>query len=324
MPWFAVDDSAHSHPKLLRAGNAAVGLWLRCGSYASQHLTDGIVPGAVAAMYGTAPQILKLVRVGLWHAADHDCTRCVRPAAGDYVMHDYSPPNPTRQEVLQRRAKAAAKKRQQRGIAPDSAPIRDGNELDSQGKTDPIHSPVFDEPAGHRDTSRGDSLETSRARVPSPPLPSNGSEREKGERSGGLAPEALSLISSDWQPAPDDVRAAQAARVANGRPVLTGAQLAEVTRKFVRRMTADRREATNWGPRWQDWAERERPTDSTAQPSLLLGLDDGNAPLWPHEQPQPAPAPEPLRNCPGCDRAHRSAKPGLCRDCDASTDTQTA
>lgn len=32
MPWFVVDDSAHSHPKFIKAGNAAVGLWMRCGS----------------------------------------------------------------------------------------------------------------------------------------------------------------------------------------------------------------------------------------------------------------------------------------------------
>ena len=35
MPWFIVDDSAHSHPKLIKAGNSAVGLWMRCGSYAA-------------------------------------------------------------------------------------------------------------------------------------------------------------------------------------------------------------------------------------------------------------------------------------------------
>jgi hypothetical protein len=36
-------------------------------------------------------------------------------------------------------------------------------------------------------------------------------------------------------------------------------QLAEVTRKFVRRMAADGRTAAAWGARWQEWAERERP-----------------------------------------------------------------
>jgi len=89
MPWFKIDDKAHSHPKFMRVGNAALGLWLRCGSYSAQHVTEGIVPGQVAQLYGTAPQIAKLVKAGLWHAAGHTCPRCPQPADGDYVFHDF-------------------------------------------------------------------------------------------------------------------------------------------------------------------------------------------------------------------------------------------
>lgn len=89
MPWFKIDDKAHSHPKFMRAGNAALGLWLRCGSYSAQHLTEGIIPGPIAQMYGTAPQAAKLVKTGLWHEHGHDCDRCPQPSAGDYVVHDF-------------------------------------------------------------------------------------------------------------------------------------------------------------------------------------------------------------------------------------------
>jgi len=89
MPWFKIDDKAHSHPKFMRAGNAALGLWLRCGSYSAQHLTEGIVPGVVAEMYGTAPQAAKLVKTGLWHGHGHDCDRCPQPNPGDYAIHDF-------------------------------------------------------------------------------------------------------------------------------------------------------------------------------------------------------------------------------------------
>lgn len=89
MPWFKIDDSSHSHPKFIRAGNAALGLWLRCGSYSAQHLTEGVVPGPIAQLYGTGPQAAKLVKTGLWHAAGHDCDRCPQPASGDYVIHDF-------------------------------------------------------------------------------------------------------------------------------------------------------------------------------------------------------------------------------------------
>lgn len=116
MPWFVIDDSAHTHPKVVAAGNAALGLWLRCGSYVSQHLTDGIVPGAVAKMYGSKPQITKLVAAGLWHEHGHTCPRpdCQQPAPGDFVIHDYLEYNPSRAKVQGRKSREAEKKRRQR------------------------------------------------------------------------------------------------------------------------------------------------------------------------------------------------------------------
>ncbi|WP_432160745.1 hypothetical protein [Streptomyces sp. NRRL F-5630] len=116
MSWFAVDDSAHSHPKVVAAGNAALGLWLRCGTYAAQHLTDGIVPGAVARMYGSKTQITKLVAADLWHERGHTCThpKCVQPGPDEYAIHDYLEYNPSRAQVQGRKEREAEKKRRQR------------------------------------------------------------------------------------------------------------------------------------------------------------------------------------------------------------------
>jgi len=89
MPWFKIDDSAHSHPKFMRAGNAALGLWLRCGSYSAQHLLEGFVPKDVVKPFkGTPAQVQKLIDAGLWHDAGHDCKRCPQPAGG-YMIHDF-------------------------------------------------------------------------------------------------------------------------------------------------------------------------------------------------------------------------------------------
>jgi hypothetical protein len=127
MAWFAVDDNAWSHPKLVAAGNAALGLWLRCGAYAAQHLTDGIVPGAVVHMCkGTPAQVRRLVEAGLWHEHGHTCPhpKCAQPAPGDYYMHDYlAPYNPTRDEVERKRDRAAEKKRQQRAAQAGQLPL---------------------------------------------------------------------------------------------------------------------------------------------------------------------------------------------------------
>lgn len=89
MPWFKIDDSAHSHPKFMRAGNAALGLWLRCGSYSAQHLLEGFVPKDIVKPFkGTPAQVQKLIDAGLWHNAGHDCKRCPQPADG-YMIHDF-------------------------------------------------------------------------------------------------------------------------------------------------------------------------------------------------------------------------------------------
>ncbi|MEU3710511.1 hypothetical protein [Streptomyces catenulae] len=117
MAWFKIDDSAHMHPKVIAAGNAALGLWLRCGAYCAQHLTEGHVPALVAKQYGTAPQARKLVTAGLWHAHGHDCPRCPQPsAAGDYVVHDYfeAGRNATRAQVEANRRDAAERKAKSR------------------------------------------------------------------------------------------------------------------------------------------------------------------------------------------------------------------
>ncbi|WKX70028.1 mucin-2 [Streptomyces sp. XD-27] len=116
MTWFKIDDSAHMHPKFIAAGNAALGLWLRCGAFCAQHLTEGTVPGTVAKQYGTAPQARKLVAVGLWHERGHDCPRCAQPEAGDYVVHDYfeAGRNSTRAQVEANRVAAAERKAKSR------------------------------------------------------------------------------------------------------------------------------------------------------------------------------------------------------------------
>ncbi|MFK0295404.1 mucin-2 [Streptomyces sp. NPDC090442] len=167
MPWFKIDDSSHTHPKFVRAGNAALGLWLRCGAYAAQHLTEGTVPGVVAQMYGTAPQARKLIAVGLWHEHGHECPRCPQPVAGDYVVHDYfeGGRNATRAQVDAARQGAADRKarsrtRANRGrIDDESAANRERN--DGQSPTNqPRNAPQFStETAGQTGVSHRDPVE---------------------------------------------------------------------------------------------------------------------------------------------------------------------
>jgi hypothetical protein len=268
MPWFVVDDNAHSHPKMIAAGNAALGLWLRCGAYAAQHLTDGIVPGVIAKMYGSKPQIAKLVAAGLWHERGHSCRhpKCAQPAPGDFFIHDYlAPYNPSRAEVESKRERAAEKKRRQRAVQ-DPLPNRGGfadgpNEnrgrFDDDSSTD--RAPEYDDYAGQRAASPGDSSGTRARANPSPPLPSyEGGEGRESPAGGSRGRAALSQIAADWQPSDEDVRAAQLARADGGREQLSAQQLDAVTRKFRQRMLDDQVRAAGFGGRWQQWAENER------------------------------------------------------------------
>ena len=79
MPWFPVDDSFYSHPKVLATSLAARGLWVTAGSWSSAHLTDGAVPDHVLASLGGTPELAaELVAAGMWK----------RTRRG-YVFHDW-------------------------------------------------------------------------------------------------------------------------------------------------------------------------------------------------------------------------------------------
>jgi hypothetical protein len=130
MPWFKIDDSSHSHPKFMQAGNAALGLWVRCGAYSAQHLLEGMVPGFIAKSYGSTAQISKLVKVGLWHGAEHGCPRCPQPSEDGYVIHDFfeGGRNSTRAQVEASRQAAADRQAKARARAAERAAAEDADE----------------------------------------------------------------------------------------------------------------------------------------------------------------------------------------------------
>src|SRR5215467_4729334 len=96
MPWFRVDDSFHSHPKVIAAGNEAVGLYVRCGAYAAEHLTDGFIPESIALLYGSDALAETLVKTKLW-----------RRTRGGWRMPDYLDYNPSKEAVDKERKQAA-------------------------------------------------------------------------------------------------------------------------------------------------------------------------------------------------------------------------
>ncbi|MBN9739536.1 hypothetical protein DMP23_00180 [Amycolatopsis sp. A1MSW2902] len=184
MPWFAVDDGFADHPKAIRAGNAALGLWVRAGAWSAKHLTDGFVPDEIAFMHGTPTQAAKLVRVGLWRVAE-----------GGFQFHDWSDDrrNPTRAEVTRRRAENAARQARWRsGRRAGSARAdseQHGNESgeasESIASKENSQKPQVDG-GSRRVTNAPDDVTSNTA--PSPPLHSPPKEEKTFADSGESAP----------------------------------------------------------------------------------------------------------------------------------------
>lgn len=103
MTWFKIDDGFHCHPKVLEAGNEAIGLYARCGSWVSQQLTNGFVPTSIALLYGGRELAAALVEARLWIPVD-----------GGWQMHDFLIYNPSKDQVRSDRAAAADRQKRAR------------------------------------------------------------------------------------------------------------------------------------------------------------------------------------------------------------------
>ena len=104
MVWFKVDDTLATHPKVITAGNTAMGLWVRAGSWAASQLTDGFIPEEIIGMLSAKPgDARKLVAVGLWDKVE-----------GGYQFHQWLERQPTREETEKKREEWRERQRKAR------------------------------------------------------------------------------------------------------------------------------------------------------------------------------------------------------------------
>lgn len=96
--WFKLDDRFHSHWKVVAAGNAAIGLWVRCCTWSADYKRDGKVPADIARMYGTADEMGALADAGLW-----------LPNGDGFVVPDFLEYNP--KQNAEHRAQIAGARR---------------------------------------------------------------------------------------------------------------------------------------------------------------------------------------------------------------------
>lgn len=261
MAWFALDDGFDTHPKVRKAGNAAVGLFVRLGVHATRHLTEGHLDGDIVRSYGTAPNVRKLLAVGMLHEHGHACPRCPQPADGDFVIHDYLDYNKSRAQI--EAAREAARKRQNRGRESARRNRNErGNDAESSANRRRFeddstpnrrrNDPQFeDTPAGQEGVSRRDTHEGATG-VPSPPLPSHNYDgAEVGERTTGSSPAGLDRL------APID--AAQFAltdgmrRWAHRDGYASLIDIDHSTAQFVSHYRATGAQRQSWPDAWQKW-----------------------------------------------------------------------
>lgn len=112
---FSLDDSWDNCTPVARVGNACFGLYVRCGIWSARNLTDGFVPGEIAAGYGSPEQARKLVDAGLWEVAE-----------GGYQAPDYLLRNKPAEKVRARQKADAERKARWRERAHRKRGTRDG------------------------------------------------------------------------------------------------------------------------------------------------------------------------------------------------------
>lgn len=103
MTWFKVDDSFHSHPKVMMTSPAALGLWVVAGTWSAANMTDGLVPGPVLPRLLPDSEALakELVAVGLWEQTE-----------GGYHFHNWTEYQPDAASLRAKRGKESASGRE--------------------------------------------------------------------------------------------------------------------------------------------------------------------------------------------------------------------
>ncbi|CEG88985.1 Putative uncharacterized protein [Propionibacterium freudenreichii] len=116
MAWFKIDDTLHSHPKVRRAGAAAVGVWATSGAFSMAYKTDGWVPEWFVESWGKtgATAARKLVEVGMWSPSERDGQK-------GYQFHDWGDYQPLSDEIEKDREMARLRQQKKRRGRRESA-----------------------------------------------------------------------------------------------------------------------------------------------------------------------------------------------------------
>lgn len=133
MAWFKVDDGFYDHPKVEELPNAAVGLWVKAGTWCAKHETDGVIPATrVKAFKGTASQTRALIECGLWSQTT------TNSGAKAYSFRDWFDYQPSREEREEERQIWREKKKRERERKLDQ--VRNGRGLSAEVESNRVRN----------------------------------------------------------------------------------------------------------------------------------------------------------------------------------------
>jgi hypothetical protein len=146
---FSIDDAWDTCTPVARAGNAAFGVYCRCGAWSARNSSDGYIPAEVALSIGSPELASKLVSVGLWEAAE-----------GGWFAPHYLERNESAEKVAARRKAEAERKARYREKQAAQVSTRDTTRT-RRGRPTGQHAdrtPPFTPPKGGRGGRVVDSL----------------------------------------------------------------------------------------------------------------------------------------------------------------------
>jgi hypothetical protein len=219
MPRFRVDDDIHSHPKAIMAGDEAMGLWLRAGSFSMAYGTDGFIPDWwIAQQIRGKVKANRLVSAQLWHRGEYSGSRPEFQGQTGCNFHDWQ--QDSYEKVEADRRKWRIKKAAQRNSSPEVSP---GDTTgDSQGES--RESPGY--------------IPNTHTQVTTDVVTSSGASRRAKPRK---------RIADDYMPPRDVIDAIRAETGASDE------QMRRQHRKFVDYWQGTGKPMADWDATWRRW-----------------------------------------------------------------------
>lgn len=148
MPHFKLSDDAHSHPKVIMAGDAAFGMWNRAGCFAMAYGTDGFVPEwwVKQQPQGTV-KMKRLVAAELWHPGVYQGDRPEFQGQKGYNFHQWR--QDPYEKVEADRKKWRDKKAAQRGTSPPMSPGDKPGDSPRESRESPGYIPNTQKNSGY-------------------------------------------------------------------------------------------------------------------------------------------------------------------------------